>query len=146
MARLPGKIDKLVSLANAEARQSGERTGRVQSQLNEQLRRLAELNAYRQAYAEKGDVQENIHSVHWKDYQNFLYRLDQAVRSQQQIVQDCERSLETHRRHWLKKRQRLESLQKVQDRHLKEAEIQEDRREQRVLDDLPAKPPIFHDD
>ncbi len=146
MARQPGKIDKLVSLANAEERQSGERTGRVQSQLNDQLRRLAELNAYRQSYAEKGDDQERIHSVHWKDYQNFLYRLDQAVRSQQQIVQDCERALETHRRHWLKKRQRLESLQKVQDRYLKEAEIQEDRREQRVLDDLPTKPPIFNDD
>ena len=48
MARRPGKIEKLVSLANAEERQSGERTGRVQSKLNEQLRRLAELNAYRQ--------------------------------------------------------------------------------------------------
>ncbi len=146
MARRPGKIDKLVSLANAEERQSGERTGRVQSQLNEQLRRLSELNAYRQSYSEKTDDQERIHSVHWKDYQNFLYRLDQAVRSQQQIVQDCERSLETHRQRWLQKRQRLESLQKVQNRYLKEAEILDDRREQRVLDDLPPKPPIFEDE
>ncbi len=146
MARRPDKIDKLVSLANAEERQSGETTGRVQTQLNEQLRRLAELNAYRQSYAEKADDQQRIHSVHWKDYQNFLYRLDQAVKSQQEIVQDCERSLETHRQRWLKKRQRLESLQKVQNRYLKEAEIQDDRREQRVLDDLPAKAPIFDDD
>ncbi len=146
MARRPGKIDKLVSLANAEERQSGERTGRVQSQLNEQLKRLAELNAYRQAYAGKAEDQERIHSVHWKDYQNFLFKLDQAVRSQQEIVQDCERSLETHRQRWMQKRQRLESLQKVQDRYLKEAEIIEDRREQRVLDDLPSKPPVFEDD
>ena len=146
MARRPDKIKKLVSLANAEERQSGERTGRVQTQLNDQLRRLSELNAYRQSYAEKADDQERIHSVHWKDYQNFLYRLDQAVRSQQEIVQDCERSLETHRRRWLQKRQRLESLQKVENRYLKEAEIEDDRREQRVLDDLPAKAPIFDDD
>ena len=84
--------------------------------------------------------------MHWKDYQNFLFKLDQAVRSQQQIVQDCERSLESHRQRWLQKRQRLESLQKVQNRYLKEAEIRDDRREQRVLDDLPPKPPIFEDD
>ena len=146
MARRPDKIKKLVSLANAEERQSGERTGRVQTQLNEQLSRLSELNAYRQAYAEKAENQERIHSAHWKDYQNFLYRLDQAVRSQQEIVQDCERSLETHRQRWLQKRQRLESLQKVENRYLKEAEIQDDRREQRVLDDLPAKAPIFDGD
>ncbi len=143
MARRPGKIDKLVSLASAEERQSGERTGRVQSQLNEQLARLAELNAYRQSYAGKADDKERVHSVHWKDYQNFLYRLDQAVRSQQAIVQDCERSLATHRQHWMKKRQRLESLQKVQTRYQKEAAILHDRREQRILDDLPAKDPIF---
>ena len=143
MARRPGKIDKLVSLASAEERQSGERTGRVQSQLNEQLRRLAELNAYRRSYAGKAEDQEQIHSVHWKDYQNFLYRLDQAVRSQQDIVQDCERSLEAHRQRWMEKRQRLESLQKVQTRYQKEAAILEDRREQRTLDDLPAKDPIF---
>ncbi len=146
MARRPDKIEKLVSLANAEERQTGEQTGRVQSQLNQQLRRLAELNAYRQSYAEKGDDQERIHSVHWKDYQNFLFRLDQAVRSQQEIVQDCERALESHRQRWLQKRQRLESLQKVQNRYLKEAEIEDDRREQRVLDDLPAKPPVFDKD
>ncbi len=145
MARRPEKIDKLVSLASAEERQSGESTGRVQSRLNDQLRRLSELNAYRQAYAGKADDQERIHSAHWKDYQNFLYRLDQAVRAQQEIVQDCERSLESHRRRWLQKRQRLESLQKVQTRYQKEAAIRDERREQRILDDMPAKDPIFDD-
>ncbi len=143
MARRPDKIDKLVSLASAEERQSGERAGRVQSQLNEQLSRLAELNAYRQSYAEKAEDHGRVHSVHWKDYQNFLYKLDQAVRSQQSIVQDCERSLESHRQRGMQKRQRLESLQKVQTRYQKEAAILEDRREQRTLDDMPAKDPIF---
>ena len=84
--------------------------------------------------------------MHWKDYQNFLYRLDKAVLSQQEIVQDCERSLDAHRQRWLQKRQRRESLQKVQTRYLKEAEILDDRREQRVLDDLPNKAPIFDED
>ncbi len=143
MARRPEKIDKLVSLASAEERQSGERAGRVQTQLNEQLSRLAELNAYRQAYADKAEDQGRVHSVHWKDYQNFLYKLDQAVRSQQSIVQDCERSLESHRQRWMQKRQRLESLQKVQTRYQKEAAIRQDRLEQRTLDDMPAKDPIF---
>ncbi len=143
MARRPGKIDKLVSLASAEERQTGQRAGRVQSQLNDQLRRLAELNAYREAYAEKGESSARIHSVHWKDYQNFLYRLDEAVRSQRDIVHDCEQTLESHRQRWMAKRQRLESLQRVQTRYLKEAAVSEERREQRTLDDLPAKGDIF---
>jgi len=146
VARRPGKIDKLVSLASAEERQSGEKTGRAQSQLNDHLRRLAELNAYRQAYADKADSDARVHSVHWKDYQNFLFRLDEAVRSQQEIIHDSERTLESHRRRWMAKRQRLESLQRVQDRYLKEARVQAERREQRRLDDLPAQGDIFNDD
>lgn len=146
MARRPDKIDKLVSLANAEERQTGEQAGRVQSQLNDHLRRLAELSAYRRAYGDKAEGQERVRSAHWKDYQNFLSRLDQAVRSQQEIVQDCERSLESHRQRWMQKRRRLESLQKVQKRYLKEALIADERREQRVLDDLPARATMYDEE
>ncbi len=143
MARRPDKIDKLVSLASAEERQTGQRAGRVQSQLNDHLKRLSELNAYRQAYADKAENNARIHSAHWKDYQNFLFRLDEAARSQREIVQDCERTLESHRQRWMAKRQRLESLQRVQSRYLKEATADAYRSEQRTLDDLPAKGDIF---
>lgn len=143
MKRRGPKIEKVIALAGAEERQCGEATGRSRSQLNDHLRRLAELNAYRESYAAKLPRASDLNSAHWKDYRNFLAKLDEAVRSQQQIVRDCERTLESHRRRWLQKRQRLESLERVRERYLTQAAIHADRLEQRVLDDLPSPPDLF---
>jgi flagellar FliJ protein len=131
------KIDKVVSLAASEERRFGELTGRSQQALNEQLRRLGELNAYRQGYAAKRPRPSGVTAAHWQDYQNFLGRLDTAVSSQQQIIRDCEQNLEVHRNRWLQKRQKLESLERVLEKSRQQDAAYEARLEQKTLDDLP---------
>lgn len=76
-------------------------------------------------------------SAHLKDYHDFLHRLDTAVKAQQQLVRDCEQNLETHRKRWIAKRQRLESLRRVLDRYQEEDNLHDARMEQKRLDDLP---------
>jgi len=78
----------------------------------------------------------NINSAHWKDYQDFMQRLDYAARSQQQIIRECEQHLATHRQHWLAKRQKLESLERVLERCRREESLQENRQQQRKLDEI----------
>ena len=145
MAKRSRKIDRIVSIAEAEERRHGELTGRSQSQLNEQRNRLGALQAYRVDYAGKGSSVSSVSSSHWKDYQAFLSRLDDAVRSQQQIVRDCEQAVEVHRQRWMEKRKRVESLTRVRDRFRDEEARHADRLEQRRLDDLPTKPTQFED-
>ena len=132
------RLQKIIALAEAEERNLGAITGRAQARLREQLARLGELNVYRQEYAHKAQRNAELHSAHWKDYQNFLFRLDGAVRSQQAIVQECQQNLDAHRRQWMTKRQRLESLDRVRQRFQQEEKIHEDRIEQRIQDELPA--------
>lgn len=146
MKKRVGRLKKIVSLAEAEERHHGVLTGRSQSRLTEQVDRLGELNAYRQSYANKVKKNADLHSAHWKDYQNFLIRLDRAVRTQRQIVNDCEQSLESHRRKWIGKRQRLESLERVCERFQHEEHLHVERLEQRRQDDMPATPPLYKDD
>jgi flagellar export protein FliJ len=76
-------------------------------------------------------------SAHLKDYHDFLHRLDTAVKAQQQLVRDSEKNLEAHRKRWIAKRQRLESLQRVLDRYQEEDQLHDARMEQKRLDDLP---------
>lgn len=140
------KIDKIVSLASAEEKRHSEITGRSQQTLNDHLHRLGELSAHRHNYASKATSAAEIHSAHWKDYQNFLYRLDDAVRAQRSIVSDCEQDVELHRRRWMVKRQRLESLERVLERYQNDERIAANRREQRVLDDLVTTSRQFADD
>ena len=131
------KLAKILSLESAEERRRGIATGKSQRQLDEQMAKLGELNAYRHNYAALSRSTENVSSAHWKDYQSFLQRLDQAVQSQQQIVSDSEQNLEAHRRRWLAKRQRVESLQRVLERYQAEEQQNLERQQQRLQDDMP---------
>lgn len=137
MKRPTKKIGKVVSLTAAQERRLSEETGRSQRGLDEQLERLGELNAFRHNYAKKNPAISGVSAVHWNDYQSFLQRLDNAVVSQQQIIRDCERNLEVHRKRWMQKRQRLESLERVLEKCRDRDAIFEARLEQRQLDDLP---------
>ncbi len=138
MKKRTRKIDKIVALEASEEQRLGQEAGRSRQRLDEQLARLGELNAYRHTYASKSPSGPSVSSAQWQDYQNFLQRLDGAVRAQQQIVTDCEQNLETHRQRWLAKRRRLESLERVLEKYQQQDRAYEDRLEQKVLDDLPA--------
>jgi flagellar FliJ protein len=134
------KIGKIVTLAKSEEQRLGSEIGRSRNRHNEQLARLGELNAYRHSYMERSRAPGDTSSAHWKDYQNFIGRLDHAVRTQQQIVRDSELSLEKHRQRWCVKRQRLESLQRVLESYRGEEASSEERLRQRALDDMPPSP------
>lgn len=146
MRKRSKKIDKIVSLAASEERRYGAETGKSRRNLEEQTARLGELNAYRHSYSELSQSVSNVNSAHWKDYQNFMQRLDHAVKSQQQIVRDSEQNLDLHRRRWLAKRQRLESLQRVLESYRDQETLYAERQQQRALDDLPSPESLYQDD
>jgi flagellar export protein FliJ len=54
--------------------------------------------------------------------------------------------LETHRKRWIAKRQRLESLERVLEKYRIEERVQEARQEQKQLDELPNSQAAFLDD
>ena len=137
MKRRTKKIEKVVSLAAAEEKSFGAQAGQSQRSLNEQLERLGELNAFRQNYRTKNPATSGVSAVRWKDYQNFLQRLDRAVYSQQQIIRDCEQNATAHRKRWMLKRQKLESLERVLEKCQQSDANYEARLEQKRQDDLP---------
>lgn len=135
MRNRSGKFEKIVKLAASEERRYAEATGASQRRLNEQADRLGELSAYRHNYSRDVSNSRVTSAAQLKDYQSFLDRLDQAVSAQQQIIQECEQNLERHRRHWMSKKHRLESLERVRARYQKEEKLVADRQAQRVADD-----------
>lgn len=139
MKRRSAKIEKFVALASTEEKTLGEAAGLSQRRLQEEIDRLGELNAYRVDYADKARDLGKIDAAQWKDYQSFLARLDEAVRAQQQRIRVCEQTVEANRERWLAKRRRLESLERVLDRYRREERAADERRDQRLLDDLPKR-------
>lgn len=147
MSQKTEKIDKVASFAASEERRYGEQTGRSQQALAKQLERLGELRAYRLNYAKQKPAATGVSSVRWQDYQNFLQRLDKAVRSQQQIIRECEQNLDAHRNRWMAKRQKLESLERLLEKCWRRDAVFKARLEQRELDELrPGDNPILKPD
>ncbi len=145
MKKRSKKLGRIVSLASSEERRWGEKAGKSRQHLDEQRARLGELNAFRHNYAHQKST-TRVSSVQFKDYKHFLQRLDAAVSAQKQVIQDSERNYETVRQHWMQKRQRRESLERVLDKHLRSEAAWEDRLEQKKLDDLPAPGPSYSDE
>ncbi|MGI9271259.1 MAG: flagellar export protein FliJ [Woeseiaceae bacterium] len=139
------KLDKIVSLTKSEEQRLGGEIARSRSVYDDHMARLGELNAYRQNYLERSRTLTKATSAHWKDYQSFMHRLDNAVSSQQQIVKDSEMNLEKHRQRWHAKRQRLDSLQRVRDSYRSEEEAHRERLLQRSIDDMPPRPDMYSD-
>lgn len=145
MKKRSRKIRKIVSIASAEESRAGAAAGRSRKKLEENVSKLGELNAFRHDYAALSKSMSGVGAAQWKDYRSFLARLDEAVKSQQQIVHDSENNLDAHRRRWAAKRQRLESLQRVLDTYRNLETRHAERLQQRALDDLPKAGPIFDD-
>ncbi len=146
MRQRSSRFQKIVKIAETDERRFAEATGASQRQLNDQVARLGELNAFRHDYAAKSKSRGFTSAAQLKDYQDFLTRLDQAVTSQQQIIHDCEQNLERHRRQWQVKRQRLESLDKVRQRYVREELASQERQLQRTLDDRPSRRVRYEDE
>jgi flagellar FliJ protein len=144
MIRRSSRIEKVVSIAGSEERRESLELGKAQRALDDEIDRLAELQNYRRGYAEKTLPDGSLSAVRWQDYQHFLNRLDRAVTAQQQLILDGERNIDAHRRRWMAKRQRLESLERVVERYRKSESAHDERLLQKALDDLPA-PGEFYD-
>lgn len=137
------RIQRIVSLAAADERREAIAMGRSQQEHDAACKQLDELRSYRRDYATQRAPGGTVSAVCWHDYQTFLARLDHAVKAQQQTIVDGEDVVEAHRRRWMAKRQRLESLQRVLERYRYDERVADDRRTQKMLDDLPTPEDLF---
>jgi flagellar FliJ protein len=145
MIKRSDRIQKVVSIAGSEERRECMEFGKAQRALDDEISRLEELKEYRRSYAERSPAGGSVSSVRWQDYQHFLKRLDNAVNAQQELVRDGEQNMDAHRRRWMVKRQRLESLERVIDRYRKAENVHDERLLQKALDDLPKTPDLYDD-
>jgi len=146
MIKRSDRIRKVASLARSDERKQCQVMGHSQRELDQRIQQLEELQSYRQSYLSSRKPTGSVHPTHWQDYQNFLQRLDQAVSAQELQVAEGRQSRDLHRRRWMVKRQRLDSLERVVDRYRQEEQSEQERRQQQQLDDLPETADFFVDD
>jgi flagellar FliJ protein len=137
-------MERIFVVARSEERKQCMEMGRAQLLLDAEVNRLGELQSYRENYEKRMAPGDGIQPAHWADYQNFLRRLSEAVIEQQKHVLTGKESRDLHRKHWMSKRRRLDSLQQVVDRYRKTEDQEAEQKLQKTLDDRPPSKNLFN--
>ncbi|WP_147177702.1 flagellar export protein FliJ [Pseudomonas sp. AG1028] len=137
------RLAPVVNMAEKAEREAALQLGRAQGLLGQAQSKLAELDRYLQGYQQQwmGEGQRGVSGQWLMNYQRFLSQLDVAIAQQQQAVNWHRNNVDKVRDVWQQRYARLEGLRKLVQRYLDEARLAEDKREQKLLDELSQRIP-----
>jgi flagellar protein FliJ len=132
------RLAPVIVMAERAEREAAVLLGRAQGQLRQAEVKLGELEHYRGDYQQQwiSEGQRGVSGQWLMNYQRFLAQLETAIGQQRQSVDWHRANLDKLRDTWQQRYARLEGLRKLVQRYLDEARQLEDKREQKLLDEL----------
>lgn len=132
------RLAPVVEMAQKAEREAARLMGQCQAQLAQAEGKLGDLERYRGDYQQQWVTQgsQGVSGQWLTNYQRFLSQLEAAVSQQNQSVAWHRENLNRARDTWQQRYARLEGLKKLVQRYRDEARLAEDKREQRLLDEL----------
>ncbi len=137
------RLAPVVEMAEKVEKAAVQRLGHFQGQVRLAETKLGELDKFRSDYQQQW-IDKGAHGVsgQWlMNYQRFLNQLETAVAQQRQSLAWHENNLNKARGEWQKAYARVEGLRKLVQRYIDEARALEDKREQKLLDELVQRLP-----
>lgn len=137
------RLAPVVEMAESTERKAAQRLGHFQGQVNLAEAKLAELERFRNDYQQQwiSNGSRGVSGQWLLNYQRFLNQLETAVGQQRQSLAWHQNNLNNARASWQQAYARVEGLRKLVQRYILEARQLEDKREQRLLDELSQRLP-----
>ncbi|TBU95405.1 flagellar export protein FliJ [Phytopseudomonas dryadis] len=137
------RLAPVVEMAERAEREAALQLGRAQGLLSQAQGKLGDLERYLEDYQKQwiNEGQQGVSGQWLMNYQRFLSQLDTAIGQQRQSVAWHRHNLDQVREVWQQRYARLEGLRKLVQRYLDEARLAEDKREQKLLDELSQRLP-----
>ncbi|WP_248799546.1 flagellar export protein FliJ [Pseudomonas sp. MWU13-2105] len=137
------RLAPVVDMAESAERTAVQRLGYFQGQVRVAQNKLEDLERFRLEYQEQWIERGSLGvSGQWLlGYQQFLTQLDTAVGQQRQSLAWHQNNLDKAREAWQQAYARVEGLRKLVQRYVEEARQLEDKREQKLLDELSQRLP-----
>ncbi|WPP01317.1 flagellar export protein FliJ [Pseudomonas sp. HR96] len=137
------RLAPVVEMAEKVERSAVQRLGHFQGQVRLAETKLAELERFRSDYQQQwiANGSKGVSGQWLMNYQRFLNQLETAVAQQRKSLAWHENNLYTARTAWQQAYARVEGLRKLVQRYIDEARALEDKREQRLLDELSQRLP-----
>ncbi|QVM89928.1 flagella biosynthesis chaperone FliJ [Pseudomonas entomophila] len=137
------RLVPVVEMAEEAERKAAQRVGHFQRLVSDAQVKLAELESFREAYQMQWISRggQGVDGSWLLNYQRFLAQLETAMTQQRQSLTWHQNNLNNARNTWQQAYARVEGLRKLVQRYLDEARRAEDKREQRLLDELSQRLP-----
>lgn len=137
------RLAPVVEMAERAEREAARQLGHCQGLLSKAELQLGELERYRGDYQQQwiSEGSKGVSGQWLMNYQRFLSQLETAIGQQLKTVTWHRDNLAKARSNWQQRYARLEGLRKLVQRYLDEARQAEDRREQKLLDELAQRLP-----
>lgn len=131
------RLSPVVSHADKKERQALQAMATCKNELEMELRKTEQLNAYKTEYINK-QSQKNMtySSFELQEFKRFIDQLDQTISQQNGIVEMRRQALDHKRKTWQLTRINSKVLHKVVDNLNKAERLEEDKTEQKVMDEL----------
>ncbi|UFH47999.1 flagellar export protein FliJ [Pseudomonas sp. KNUC1026] len=137
------RLAPVVEMAEKVERTAAQRLGHFQGQVRLAQAKLQELEQFRANYQEQWirNGTQGVSGMWLMNYQRFLSQLETAVGQQHRSLAWHQNNLNNARKTWQDAYARVEGLRKLVERYIAEARAAEDKREQRLLDELSQRLP-----
>ncbi|WP_248920907.1 flagellar export protein FliJ [Pseudomonas entomophila] len=137
------RLVPVVEMAEEAERKAAQRVGHFQRLVSDAQVKLAELESFREGYQAQWINRggQGVDGSWLLNYQRFLAQLETAMTQQRQSLTWHQNNLNNARNTWQQAYARVEGLRKLVQRYLDEARRAEDKREQRLLDELSQRLP-----
>jgi flagellar FliJ protein len=84
-------------------------------------------------------MHQDVQSVGWKNFQQFLEKLDEAVEQQRAAVLACQQAVHRGQREWQSKQKQVKAYDTLEQRHDNAQAERLKRLDQRLMDDFAAR-------
>jgi len=132
------RLAPVIAMAERAEREAAMQLGHCQGLLRQAEVQLGDLERYRGDYQQQwiNEGQRGVSGQWLMNYQRFLNQLETAIGQQRNSVDWHSANMAKVRDVWQQRYARLEGLRKLVQRYQDEARIAEDKREQKLLDEL----------
>jgi flagellar FliJ protein len=140
MAR-PFSLQTVLDLMRNRNDQATQDLARLIAAERDGRKKLALLLQYRDEYAARFQqaAQEGLAQPAWRNYRDFLERLDDAIREQLQAVHQQATHTAAGQEDWQRQRSRLQAFATLAERHRASETQRESRQEQKTQDEFAAR-------
>ncbi len=144
----PFPLQPLLHLAKQKNESAIKNLGILNQQQHAALAKLSTLQQFRKDYQEKFQeaVANGMASVDLRNFQDFIYRLDQAIKQQEGVIELTTHSVKAGQADLIEAQRKMQSFDTLALRHQQAENIREAKLEQKIQDEHSGRFAIYKAD